>query len=67
MHLHANFGERLSCVNFLALLMRLLEIPKVWELLHCGKCAMERFFLKTLQIKWLLSYHGNGKGILGIK
>ena len=43
------------------------EKPEFWELLHYGKCAKECFFLETLQVKKLPSYHGNGKRIFGMK
>ena len=41
MHLLANFGQNLTCAKFLALLMRLLKIPEVWDLLYYV------FFLET--------------------
>ena len=51
------FGKKLTRV----------KIPKFSALLHYGKCAKEHFFLETLQVKWLLSYHGSGKRIFGMK
>ena len=38
-----------------------MKISVFWELLNCGKFARDHFLLETLQVKWLLSYNGNGK------
>ena len=39
--------------------MKSLKIPEFWEVLHHWKCATDCFFLETLHIEQLLSYHGN--------
>ena len=57
-------GKKMSRVKFSG---PFDEIIKDWELLHYGKCAIKRFFSETLQVKLLLSYHGNRIRIFGIK
>ena len=58
-------ANKLIVLNFLAVLMRLLKKTEFWELLHY--VPQNIFFLETLQVKKLLSYHGNGKRMFGIK
>ena len=53
------WGTNLTCVKFSGCFDEIIKIPECWELLHYGKCATEHVFIETLQVKELLSYHGN--------
>ena len=52
----------MTCVKFSGAFDGIIE--KLLELLHYGKYATECFFLDSLQVKGILSYHGNRKEYL---
>ena len=60
-------GKKVTCVKFSGAFDGIIEIPNNENYCIMGNMQQNIFFLDSLQVKWLLSYHGNRKRMFGMK
>ena len=60
-------GKKMTYVEFSGAFDGIIEYLHNENYCTMGNMLQNMFFLDSLQVKWLLSYHGNRKRMFGMK